>query len=88
MTTNKTIEQGSELGQAAVELLAAASAYWDTYARTLGPSAVVWLEADSGHFILFTRSEYKTAILEVAHRDFMGEPVMFEPFTMKESHAN
>ncbi|MCJ7776862.1 MAG: hypothetical protein MUP16_00890 [Sedimentisphaerales bacterium] len=81
METNKTINPKSELGKKARKLLKAGDEYWQIYQKELGSAAVVWLRANNGHFILFTRSEYKKDILESAGIACRGEPVMFEPFT-------
>lgn len=80
MTTNKTITKDSEMETAAKALLQAAHNYWEIYQRELGPSAVVWVEADNGHFILFTRSEYKAVIMETATRETAKAKALFEPF--------
>ena len=80
METNKRITEESDLGKKATVLLQAAHAYWETYQKEVGPNAVVWLENDNGHFVLFTRSEYKESFMSAARRDCMTEPVMFEPF--------
>lgn len=80
MNTNLTIKRDSELYRKAEALLKAAHEYWQEY-KTLGePSAVVTVEAESGHFVLFTRSEYKQAIMGVVHRETFGEPPMEHPF--------
>jgi hypothetical protein len=63
MQTNKTIPLESELGQKGKALLAAAYEYWKAYQKELGSTAVVWLDDDSGHFVLFTRGEYRDAIM-------------------------
>lgn len=83
METNKTIQAESELSKKAAALIEAAYDYWEEYTKSgLGPVAVVWLEADNGHFVLFTRGEYKEAIMAAANRECRGEPAMFEnPFS-------
>ncbi len=81
MTTNKTISKDSELEAAAKALMQAAHSYWQVYQRELGASAVVWIENDNGHFILFTRSEYKSAIMESATRETAEAKALFEPFS-------
>lgn len=84
MQTNKTIDSESELASKGRALIEAAHAYWQQYQKECGgPSAVVWLEADNGHFVLFTRSEFKREIMAAAHRECAGEPRLFKPF---ESH--
>ena len=79
MQTNKTIGRDTTLSRKARKLLDAAFEYWQEYQKECGSAAVVWLEADDGHFVLFTRGEYK--------RDFMGviplftsDPPMNHPF--------
>jgi len=79
METSRTINIGSELEIKAKVLLAAAHEYWMEY-RKQGGGAVVWLENDNGHFVLFTRSEYKESIMAAAYRDIRDEEIMFEPF--------
>jgi len=80
MQTNKQIKQGSELQKAGQNLLQAAHDYFKVYQKELGSSAIVWLEDDSGHFVLFTRSEYKSDIMSRVSYHQQG-PVLFEPFT-------
>lgn len=81
MTTNATIDPESGLAKRGAELIEAAYAYWKEYRKTIGgPSAVVWLEADNGHFILFTRGEYKDAIMSAANRECAGAEALFKPF--------
>lgn len=81
MDTNHTIPKDSELSKAGKELIAAAYRFWQIHQREAGGGAVVWLEDDSGHFVLFTRGEYKDAILSSAIRETRSETYMFEPFT-------
>ena len=85
MMTNKAIDSGSELALKGMALLEAAHEYWKQYRKDVsGPSAVVWLENSNGHFILFTRSEYKEAIMAAANRECRGKPVMLDPFLSNE----
>ena len=63
MQTNKTIGKNTELYTAGQALLEAAYAYWKLYRKELGASAVVYLEADNGHMVIFTRGEYKDALM-------------------------
>lgn len=86
MTTNKTIAKDSEIEVAAKALIQAAHEYWQVYQRELGSSAVVWVEADNGHFVLFTRSEYREAILGQVNRESRDAKAMFEPFLKEDSH--
>jgi len=81
MMTNKTIDNKSELARKGTALLEAAHEYWKQYQKDEGgPGAVVWLDNTNGHFVLFTRGEYKDAIMAAAHRECAGEPKMFDPF--------
>jgi len=82
MQTNKQIECGGELQKAGQKLLQAAHEYFEVYQKEVGSAAVVWLEDDNGHFVLFTRSEYKGNIMGVVHHNNQ-EPVLFEPFTVE-----
>jgi len=81
MQTNKFIDTESELGQAAKKLVEAGYDYWKLYQKQLGSCAVVWLEMENGHFILFTRGEYKNAILDAAGRECRHEIKLFKPFS-------
>lgn len=81
MATNKVIDNNSELARRGAALLEAANEYWEQYQKDVGgPGAVVWLENTNGHFILFTRGEYKEAIMAAANRECAGEPRLFDPF--------
>lgn len=81
MQTNKTISTESDLHKKGKALLEAAYDYWEEYANQgLGPSAVVWLEADNGHFLLFTRSEYKQDIVAAARTVTSEEAMFTNPF--------
>jgi hypothetical protein len=59
MQTNKTIAKKTRLYKLGKRFVEAGAKYWDEYQREVGPAAVVWLELENGHFILFTRSEHK-----------------------------
>lgn len=83
METNATIKPDSELAKKGKALLLAAHEYWEVYQKELGPSAVVWLENDNRHFVLFTRSEFKDSIIANACRETRNEPVMFDPFVVE-----
>jgi hypothetical protein len=83
MQTNKSINLKSDLGKAAKKLIKAAFDYWNIYQKEIGPSAVVWVEDDNGHFVLFTRSEHKESIMYNANRETRHQPVLFYPFTKK-----
>lgn len=80
---NKSISLNSVLGKASQKLIKAAYDYWKVYQKQVGPCAVVWVEGDDGHFVLFTRSEYKDAIMSSANRETMHEPILFKPFEKK-----
>lgn len=84
MTTNKVMKKDSDLYCKGQALLSAAHEYWKQYQKDVGVGAIVWLENDNNHFILFTRGEYKSAILDAATRECAGEPVLFEPFVKDE----
>ncbi len=56
-------ETHEELREKGQSLIAAARAFWEIHRKLAGPRAVVWLKDNSGHFILFTRGEYKTQIM-------------------------
>lgn len=79
MITNATVPENSKLHTAAKALLDAGYDYWREYKKQYGACAVVWLEADNGHFILFTRSEYKGDILSRVPI-ITGDPGMEHPF--------
>lgn len=80
METNARIKHDSILHQKATALFQAAHEYWEEYQKVIGPDAIVWVENDNGHFVLFTRSEYKNAIMASATRETKTEPIMFDPF--------
>jgi hypothetical protein len=77
MQTNKTIAVNSELHRKGRDLLRAAYEYWRVYQKELGGSAVVWLEDDNGHFVLFTRSEYREEIMRVVPLVVSKEPLVY-----------
>lgn len=79
--TNKYIEHESELFVKAKALIEAGHNYWKQYQKDVGGSAaVVWLECENGHFVLFTRGEYKDSILSAANRECAGQAKLFKPF--------
>lgn len=80
MITNKAVSRDSELFAKGQALIKAAHEYWEQYQKDVGSSAVVWLEAENGHFVLFTRSEYKDEIMRSAVQETRGEKVLFTPF--------
>ena len=61
MQTN-TVPFGA-LHEKAQGLIHAAEAYWQEYQETLSPAAVVWLKADDGSLVLFTRGEYSDRLM-------------------------
>ncbi len=85
MMTNKTIDTNSELYQKGQALMEAAHEYWKQYQKDVGHAAVVWIDNENDHFVLFTRGEYKDAIMSVAHREYAGQTRLFKPF---ESHRS
>lgn len=78
--TNKVIRKDDEMYQAAQELLAAANNYWKLYQKNLGSGAVVWLSNNNDHFVLFTRGEYRDAIIRAARIETRDAEVLFDPF--------
>lgn len=80
MTTNKQISRDSELFKKGKALIEAGYEYWKEYQKEVGRCAVVWIEMENGHFILFTRGEYKQDIMARASRDYSEEPILFKPF--------
>lgn len=80
MMTNNTIDPKSNLSKKAKKLMEAAYEYWEVYTKECGRGAVCWLENDNGHFVLFTRGEYKDAIMHAAHRETRDAVHMFDPF--------
>jgi hypothetical protein len=53
MTTNVSIKKGTPLYNKAQDLLNCAYEYWKEYRKLGDPSAVVFIESNDGHFILF-----------------------------------
>jgi hypothetical protein len=81
MQTNKVIDTASVLHAKGEALIKAAHEYWQQYTKDVGgPAAVVWLEMENGHFVLFTRSEYRQSIIAAANRERAGEVALFKPF--------
>lgn len=66
------IEVGSEMHEAAVELLEAAERYWRLYqkSRSQGGGAIVWLDDSKGNTVIFTRGEYRHQLM--ANIEFPG----------------
>jgi hypothetical protein len=63
METNMNPEIHAELQEAGQKLIEAALEFWKLHQKLAGPRAVVWLEDTSGHFVVFTRSEYREQLL-------------------------
>lgn len=79
MQANLSIAKDSKLYDLGQKLIEAGHDYWEEYQRQCGPSAVVWLELDNGHFVLFTRSEYKEDIMRYVPM-LQSEAGMVHPF--------
>ena len=81
---DKTKEELKNKGQ---ELISAAYEFWEVHQNIEGPRAVVWLEASDGHFVLFTRGEYKNKIMSVV--ETLNEEIpLDEPFVEKNIEEN
>lgn len=80
METNTGLSD--DLRRKAEALITAAEDYWQEYQRTLWPSAVVWLKADNGQCVLFTRGEYLQQIMAVVDRLDRGEPPLETLFSV------
>ena len=80
MITNMNTEAVEELNAAGKKLLEAAYDFWKLHQKHCGSGAVVWLNDDSGHFVLFTRGEYKDAILQAANIETRYEKPLNNPF--------
>ena len=83
METNLNPEIHRELKEKGQALLFAAYEFWKVHRKLCGPRAVVWLEADDGHFVLFTRGEYRQQIMG-GITPFTEETPLDEPFTVPE----
>jgi hypothetical protein len=76
MQTNTRLPDA--LQEKAFALIDAAEDYWQEYRRILNPSAVVWLKADNGQFVLFSRGEYLNQIMSVVDRiNQKGKPLEY-----------
>ena len=80
MITNMNTESIEVLNDAGKKLIEAAYEFWELHQKHCGHGAVVWLEDDSGHFVLFTRGEYKSAILRAAGIETHYEHPLQDPF--------
>ncbi|KKN47755.1 hypothetical protein LCGC14_0659890 [marine sediment metagenome] len=83
METNMNAEIHEELKNKGQILIDAAYEFWKIHQKLCGPRAVVWLEASDGHFVLFTRSEYRQQIMSKVEC-FSEETPLEEPFVMQE----
>ena len=63
MKTTIQIKKDSAMDALARKLLDAASCYLEEAQKHLGQHSVVWLMDDDGKMLLFTRGEYKNAIM-------------------------
>lgn len=79
MRTELGVKKDTELYRKGQELIKAAHEYWEEYRKYSNPSAVVWLEAENGNFVLFTRGEYKKGFVDQIW-DLRGEPPLERPF--------
>ena len=79
MKTNMTIIVDSKLGVLGRQLMETAHEFWVEHQKVCGSSAVVWLEDYSGHFILFTRGEYKQGFIKQIW-DLRGADPLDHPF--------
>jgi hypothetical protein len=52
------------LQTAGQKLLDSAYEYWQEYQRSIGNSAVVYLKDTNGRMVVFTRGEYREALME------------------------
>ncbi len=77
--TNAVIRRGNPLHSKAHKLVKAAYEYWLEYNQQFGSAAVIFVESDSGHFVCFTRGEYKREMMAVVD-NISGHPVMEHPF--------
>lgn len=83
METNMNAAIHDELKTKGQALLNSAYDFWKVHKSICGPRAVVWLEDDSGHFVLFTRSEYRNQIMGNI-TPATDETPLNEPFTIEE----
>lgn len=81
-----SIPQDSALHRKASALLQAAYDFWEERQRVGKRGAVVWLETEDGHFVLFTRGEYLEQITEQI--PMIQGPDLFEPFLVPTTTHN
>jgi len=77
--TNGVIPRSNPLHKKGAKLMQAAYEYWIEYNKQFSPGAVVVVENTKGHFLLFTRSEYKNQMLSVVD-NLSGHPPIERPF--------
>lgn len=78
MTPHTEPGQDTDLRRAAQALIDAAHAYWQEAQRAeaIRGAAVVWLEDSDGRIMIFTRGEYRGALLQGVER--LRVPVYFD----------
>lgn len=81
METNAVLRKDGELYKKGQLLLEAAREYWKEYNVHFDRGAVVYLEADNGALIVFTRSEYKRSLMAAVDEIHGGEPLSEKLFT-------
>ena len=69
MHTELKLSKDTELYRKGQALLKAAHDYWLEMNKAAGGHAVIYLEGDNGHTIIFTRSEYKDSIMRAVHEN-------------------
>jgi hypothetical protein len=81
METNLNAETHAELKEKGQVLINAAREFWLVHRRIGGPRAVVWLTADDGSMVLFTRGEYRSTIMRNIE-PLTEETPLQEPFVI------
>jgi hypothetical protein len=84
METNMNPEIYQELREKGQSLIDAAHEFWKVHQKLAGPRAVVWLQDTGGHFILFTRGEYRDRLLWNIN-PLSEETPLHEPFTIPDA---
>ena len=72
----KVISSTDPLFSAACNAVDAMHKFWELK-QDLHPAAVQWIETSDGELLLYTRSEYKSAIRK-AIKDNLSDGIMFE----------
>ena len=80
METNLSLKKSSPLYDRGQTLILAAQEYFDEYKASGGYGAVVWLRADNGSFIAFTRGEYFDEFMTFVRSINGGEAPLDNPF--------